>query len=253
MAFSLDRALNASADEKLNMLLNAVSLLLQGQEKIEKLSANVSTLEAKVTSHENTINTLSKEVKRLKELANDREQEARENVIRLFNFPSSSEDNASDHGKALANRVYDRILKPVLAAAKAKDDISSVPQINNVIDECFRIGKPTLRDGVLRPPPIIIKLKSKQLKQAILKNKKSSLPSPSDREKSDGIKRFVLVEDLTSPTFKKLSEIIADERVEKAWTIEGQIRFVLVGNDKAVKKVKSIYDPTSLIIESALH
>jgi hypothetical protein len=253
MSFNLESAKKASPDEKLNMLLNAVSMLLQGQEKIEKLASNIISLEEKVASHESTINTLEKEVKKLKEASNEREQQSRDNVIRLFNFPMSPEDNAADLGKALANRVYDRILKPIMVGAKAKDDIATVQQMNNVIEDCFRIGKPTLKDGVLRPSPIIIKLRSKQLKQAILKNKKSSLPSPSDREKSAGIKRFVLVEDLTSPTFKKLSELLADERVEKAWTIKGQIRFVLVGNDNSVKKVKSVFDPISQIVEGAIH
>jgi len=252
MAFNLEDAKKAPADEKLNLILNAVSQLLQGQEKIEKLTANMCALEVKVASHESTINALELEVKKLKEISNTREQESRENVIRLFNFPMSPDDGAADHGKALANRVYDRILKPVIVAAKAKDDLGSVHQINSVIEDCFRIGKPSLKDGILRPSPVIIKLKSKQLKQAIMKNKRNSLPTPTDREKSSGIKRFVLVEDLTSPTFKKLSEILADERVDKAWTIEGQIRFVLVGNDKTVKKVKSVFDPTSQIISSAL-
>ena len=167
MAFNLNDAKKATPDEKLNMLLNAVSLLLPGQEKIEKIASNVCALEAKVASQETAITMLEKEVKKLKELANDREQQSRENVIRLFNFPMSAEDNAADQGKALSNRVYERILKPVMVAAKAKDDIGSVQQINNVIDDCFRIGKPTLKDGILRPSPIIIKLRNKQLKQAI--------------------------------------------------------------------------------------
>ena len=149
MAFNLEDAKKASADEKLNLLLNAVSQLLQGQEKIEKLAASMCALEKKVASHETTIKTLEQEVKKLKEFSNDRDQESRDNVIRLFNFPMSPDDVAADEGKALANRVYDRILKPVIIAAKAKDDLVSVQQVNNVIDDCFRIGKPSLKDGIL--------------------------------------------------------------------------------------------------------
>jgi hypothetical protein len=59
------------------------------------------------------------------------------------------------------------------------------------------------------------------------------------------------VEDLTVPTFKKLSELLADDRVEKAWSTEGKIRFVLMGNDKSVKKVKSVFDPIDEIVGSA--
>ncbi len=52
------------------------------------------------------------------------------------------------------------------------------------------------------------------------------------------------------PTFKKLSDLLADDRVEKAWSTEGKLRFVLMGNDKSVKKVKSVFDSNDEIIGS---
>ncbi len=105
--------------------------------------------------------------------------------------------------------------------------------------------------GCLGPPPIIIKLCSKQLRLAILKNKKTSIPAPTTLERNAGIKRFVLVEDLTPPTYKKLTELLGDDRVEKAWSVEGRLRFVLMGNDKGVKKVKSVFDSVDQIVTSA--
>jgi hypothetical protein len=70
----------------------------------------------------------------------------------------------------------------------------------------------------------------------------------TDAEKNSSCRRFIIVEDLTQPTHKKLREITEDDRVEKAWTVEGQIRFVLKTGDKSVRKVKSVYDPISTII-----
>ncbi len=198
-AFDLSAAQNASSDQKLDMLLAAVGALLQGQAKIEKLTSTVGTLEAKVASQEATINNMQKEMKKMKEQLNDSDQQSRSLYIRLFNFPLAEDDNAADQGRALASRVYDRVLKPIIVAAKAKNDISTVPQCTNVIEDIYRVGKPTTRDGVLRPPPIIIKLCSKQLRLAILKNKKTSIPAPTTLERNAGIKRFVLVEDLTPP------------------------------------------------------
>jgi uncharacterized coiled-coil protein SlyX len=250
MAFDLAATANATSEQKLDMLLAAVSTLLQGQEKIEKLTSTIVNLEAKVASQETTITSLKKDVKKLKEQANDWDQKSRDTTIRLFNFPLSDADNA-ESGRALAARVYDRILKPILVAAKAKGDTSSVPVVNNVIEDLFRVGKPTLRDGVLRPPPIIIKLCNRQLRLAILKNKRLSIPAPSDVERGNGIKKFIVVEDLTVPTFKKLSDLLADDRVEKAWSTDGRLRFVLMGDDKGVKKVKSVFDTTDEIINSA--
>ena len=251
-SFDLSAAQNASSDQKLDMLLAAVGALLEGQAKIEKLTSTVGTLEAKVASQEVTIINMQKEMKKMKEQLNDSDQQSRGQYIRLFNFPLAEDDNSADLGRALASRVYDRVLKPIIVAAKAKNEIATVPQCTNVIEDIYRVGKPTTRDGVLRPPPIIIKLCSKQLRLAILKNKKASIPSPTTQERAAGIKRFVLVEDLTPPTYKKLTELLGDDRVEKAWSVEGRLRFVLMGNDKGVKKVKSVFDSVDQIVTSAL-
>jgi hypothetical protein len=61
----------------------------------------------------------------------------------------------------------------------------------------------------------------------------------------------VLVEDLTPPNYKKLVEVLGDDRIEKAWSVEGRLRFVLVGGDKSVKKVKSVFDSVDQIVSSA--
>jgi hypothetical protein len=44
-------------------------------------------------------------------------------------------------------------------------------------------------------------------------------------EKKAGIPRFHIAEDLTAVTFKLLMDILAHEKVERAWTTEGQIQF----------------------------
>jgi uncharacterized coiled-coil protein SlyX len=250
MVIDLANLSNATSEQKLDMLLTAVASLLQGQEKIEKMTATIVALEAKVALQETTINSMVKEVKKLKEQANDRDQQSRDLTIRLFNFPTAEGDTA-ETGRTLATRIYDRILKPILVAAKAKGDTQTVPGVNNVVEDAFRVGKPTLKDGVLRPPPVIIKLCNRQLRLAILKNKRVNIPSPTDAERGNGIRKFIVVEDLTVPTFKKLSELLSDDRVEKAWSTEGKIRFVLMGNDKTVKKVKSVFDPVDEIVGSA--
>ncbi len=247
MVIDLANLSNATSEQKLDMLLSAVATLLQGQEKLEKMTSTVAALEAKVTSQEATINSMGKEIKKLKEQANDRDQQARDLTVRLFNFPVADGDTA-ETGRTLATKIYDRILKPILVAAKAKGDISSVPVANNVVEDAFRVRKPTLKDGVMRP--VIVKLCNCQLRLAILKNKRLNIPSPTDGERGCGIRKFIVVEDLTVPTFKKLSDLLADDRVEKAWSTEGKLRFVLMGNDKSEKKVKSVFDSNDEIIGS---
>jgi hypothetical protein len=139
MVIDLANLSNATSEQKLDMLLSAVATLLQGQEKLEKMTSTVIALQAKVTAQETTIHSMGKEIKKLKEQANDRDQQARDLTVRLFNFPIADGDTA-ETGRTLATKIYDRILKPILVAAKAKGDISSVPVANNVVEDAFRVG-----------------------------------------------------------------------------------------------------------------
>lgn len=236
----LQAAKELNSDQKLDLLLTLVADLHKSHEKVEQLTVKVNDLQARVGHQEDTI-------KRLKEQCNNLEQLSKAKTIRLFNFPMG-EDVASDSGRALAARVYERILKPLLTAAKAKNEITTIPQCNNVVDTIYRVGKPTVRAGVTRPSPIVVKLANKQLHTAIMKCKRESTPSPSSQEKDTGIKRFVVVEDLTAPTYRKLTELLSDDRIEKAWSVNGRLRYVMCGDDKSVKFVKSVFDPIDTIL-----
>jgi CII-binding regulator of phage lambda lysogenization HflD len=94
MGINLANLSNDTSEQKLDMLLSAVATLPQGQEKLEKMTSRVVALKAKVASQEATINSMGKEIKRLKEQANDRDQQARDLTVRLFNFPIADGDTA---------------------------------------------------------------------------------------------------------------------------------------------------------------
>jgi uncharacterized coiled-coil protein SlyX len=243
---------HATMEEKMDLALFWLATMAKQQARIDVLEKKVSVLEVKVASQEVTINTLVKEAKASKEMANTREQEARGNTIRLFGLPISNEESSGN--KPLSNIVYERILKPILAAARSKGEISSVPNPANLIEDCYRSNpsssSPSTSNTSNSPPPIIIKL-SRPHRLAILRNKRLNMPSPSDSEKTAGIKRFVVVEDLTSATHKMLKELQGDERVEKVWSVDGRLRLVLNGEDKAVKKIRSVFDTAESIIQAA--
>jgi hypothetical protein len=241
---------NATMEEKLDLALFWLASMAKQQAQVNKLEERVAALETKVASQDATINTLVKENKASKEMANSRDQEARGNTIRLFGLPVSQDETSG--AKPLSNIVYDRILKPILTAARTKGDIPTVPHAANLIDECYRSGRqaagPSAADS---PSPIIIKL-SRVHRTAILKNKRLNIPSPSDAEKTAGIKRFIIVEDLTPANHKTMKDLQADDRVEKVWSVDGRLRLVLNGEDKSVKKVKSVFDPIDSIIQAAM-
>ncbi len=49
-----------------------------------------------------------------------------------------------------SSKVYDRVLKPILAAAKTKGDIPSVPNVHNSVYTIFRAGRVVPN----KPPPL---------------------------------------------------------------------------------------------------
>jgi len=241
---------NSSTDEKLDLALAWLSTIAKQQAKIDVLEKKVNDLEIKVTNQDASIKALTKENRAIKEAANIRDQEARNNTIRLFGLPISQDEETGN--KTLSDIVYNRILKPILTAARAKGDCPSVPHLANLMEECYRVGKPAAGSKATGspPPPIIIKL-TQVHRLAILKHKRLNMPSPTDAEKAAGHKKFVIVEDLTAATHRKLKELQGDQRIEKIWTVNGRLRFVLCGEDKSVKKVKSVFDPNEEIFQAA--
>ena len=145
---------------------------------------------------------LERDMVEQKIMANQQQQQLRSLTLCLMNFPEvigEKEDNYA----ALRARVYDVVLKPLLTAAKAAKEITSVPQMATVIDSCFRPfnASATSSKG---PPHVIIKVTTKPLKIAILRQKKNMVKLTTS---PDGDKRFILVEDLIQDTHKVLTAL----------------------------------------------
>ena len=240
-----------SLEAKLDMLLKKMDDFSALQAKVVRLETIVNDLSENVTS-------LNKEVLSLKEQANVREQQARGNSIRIFGLAVSEEEAEDTSGKVLSKRVYDLLIKPVLAAAKANKEIDVLPQQFNAISDVYRVrvGKvkakatiPGLPQDPPAPAPIIVKFSSPHIRLAFLRNKRASLPAVSETDKFFGVKYYSATEDLTGPTYKKMREMMDSSLVEKVWAYDGRLRFTVPG-DKLVKRVKSFFSSVEDIIRS---
>ncbi len=226
--------LEGKIDFMLNMMVTNERARIEDRKLIVKL--------------EDDVKLLKKEVRELKTRLNNRDQQARGKSLRLFGVPITPEEANSgpEAYKALSKRVYD-VIKPMLTAAKNKGELETVPQLNTAMEDVYRVG----RFDQKTPPPIIINFSNRRIRMAVLRHKKLHTPSPSDDEKKGGAVKFSLVEDLTGPTYKKLKEIQQDERVERAWTMDGSIRFTISGDKSGtIRRVKSIFDPIDVILAS---
>ena len=106
---------------KMDMPLRRMEELAGMQEKVMKLKTAVVVLNE-------TVANLSKEVAELKDKSNARDQQARGHSLRLYGLGlGEEEDNSAKFRRALLKRVYDTIVKPVLAAAKANKQLEALP------------------------------------------------------------------------------------------------------------------------------
>jgi hypothetical protein len=92
---------------------------------------------------------------------------------------------------------------------------------------------------------------SPNIKSILFIMKKEAMPRLSDAERAQFQKRLLLTEDLTPPTFAFLKQLKGDERVSRAWTVEGQIRFIKEGDsDNIIHKVRSVFNTVNSLFTS---
>ncbi len=86
-------------------------------------------------------------------------------------------------------------------------------------------------------------------KPPLLRNKRDNTPALNAIERKAGSVGFFISEDLTPLTFKLLRDLQRQQSVDKAWTVDGHIRYVRTGDgDRKVYKVKSIFDSVTDIL-----
>ena len=209
--------------------------------KMDIFMAELNSVKSRVGIVEEDLKNAFGEIYQMKDLLNESDQRNRSLTVRLYGVPlSPDERDGVDPNKAAAKTAYDRVLKPVLAAAKEKSLIPSLPTITNVILEAYRL-KPK-NAALAKPTPIVMKLISPAIKIAIFKAKRDSIPSPTTSEVDSGLRRFHLAEDLTPASYNYLMELRAHAKIERAWTTDGGIRFLKKGDaTNFVHKVKSVF------------
>jgi hypothetical protein len=231
-----------SLNNSIQLLANSVASLnttvSSMNSKLDAVIADISTIKQRVHTIEEDNKEAFSEIYKLKDQLNVVEQRGRSLVIRIFGLPmSEDEKDGPDPAKASAKLAYDRILKPLLDQAKKKVIISTVPVLQNVVHEAFRLKS---RTPSSKPPPLLVKLASPAIKTAIFKAKKEALPQPTDEEKNANFKRFHLAEDLTPATYSFLKNLREHDKVERAWTTDGEVRYTIKGGkENYVHKAKS--------------
>ena len=238
----------SATDAKLDLILEQLKDLGPIRNCLEDMKASivevkveVNALQYDVAIHNDRISALERDMLEQKDMANRQQQQLRSLTLRIFNFPESPDETA-DNNSGLRTCVYDTVLKPLLTAAKAAKELTSVPQMATVVEACFRPLNISNKNQS-GPPHVIVKVSSKLFKVALMKNRKH-LPKPPDKD----TKRIMLVEDLTPVTHKMFTAIAKARDMGKVWTIDGNIKFSLEGKT-TVQSVKSVFMPLAQVID----
>jgi hypothetical protein len=148
-------------------------------------------------------------------------------------------------------KVNDKIIKPVLQAAKDKNHmITSIPQPNTLTEDIFRLNYPTKdAQGRTQTASFTIKPKDKATRTIIFQNKPDSIPAPSAVEVTR-VSQNLLMDDHTITILKKIKEMRNNDRVSRAWVTKGAIRYPLVASPDVIRKCPGAFASLSEIIKS---
>jgi hypothetical protein len=236
---------SSSLDDKVDFLID---LYKKQMLKSEEHSATIKQLVAKNTTLEKECASMKKELRYAKETINRMELASRSLSIRVLGLPVSQEESASpgEANRIATKAAYDKIFKPIWAAAKSKGTISTVPQLNTAVESGYRL-RSFAKDkrGNPLPPPLVVHFSTKVYRTELFKNKREAMPNIMETE---GWSNIFVVEELTAPTIKRMKELREDDRVERVWSVEGTIRFSLKSDHKP-RTCFNVFGPLAEIIK----
>jgi hypothetical protein len=247
-------------------LVKAVSAL---EMKIDGLAANCLTLrgqvqllagdlQTKVDEHSDTLDELKPQIDYLSCRDNIVEQRDRDKAVRIFNYDVPKNITATE----LSNKLYDDLFKDMFVQA-AKDGLLPSRQVVH-LDERDENGEPIIRTKnvvdlplpsetveythtlpgarpanlppgaqqrrAARIPVVIVKLKSRIIKEIFHKYKKDSLDKFNSAKNLNYAKKVFIVDDLTKVNLNCLNDLKASPKIEEAFVLGGKIRFSYKSN-----------------------
>ena len=198
------------------------------------------------------MNEMEKKQQKLEDYANDTQQHQRSFSLRIFGLKIPKDKSGNEFLKYL----YDKVLVPVFQYCAAKNELSSIPDWDSVI-EYGHVLPSSKTEG---PPPIIIRLQSRTFLHQILKYKLPAL-NPN-RARNLGISippsyqlnssqttelgSVFISGDMTSKNLKKINELKEMKDIKNAWlSSSGKIKYITNSPNAKVKTLNSLSDSPS--------
>ena len=182
----------------------------------EEVSEGVRKNKEDIAKLDQEQNIIKDDILSLKVEANDKEQRSRNYSLRIFNLRIP--DSLGTSPPATIKFVYDTLLLPILKEAVIAGDLVEIPDSFQLIEFGHTLNTKTT-SGI---KPIIIRFFSRTYRLLIFKKPVlTRMNKPSDRNK------VFISEDLTPINFRRMMELSKDPRIERCFSLGGQIKYIL--------------------------
>ena len=183
--------------------LEEISKLLD--EKLTNINTKLDNVLVNQAAVEKRVNTCETDIQIL-------QQRERSHNLRILGLKLSSSETPSPFGTA--GEVYNLLVEPILKLAVAETTLIKVPSMWECFDACHVL--PAKKDQI---PAIHVRFQSKMIRELIL-TKKGQFFKTSEIKCS-------IYENLSPANRTLLRQTKEREDVERAWTRNGRIKFML--------------------------
>lgn len=222
-------------------LLTELTAIRQKLEKVEGLETKIDQLTTKLDAMNAENIKLKQTIEELQVGLDAVERHQRSWSVRVLNIPLTTEEERDP--RHTMEKVYSVLFQPILEGARESGEIREVPSCEQLLETAHVLpGRPG------SSKPVIVRFTKRGFKSLCFRYRKNYAPTACARGDPDRERQsYPFFDDLTRTAAHKLAEIKASDRVQSAWTINGQIRYKLKDSN-TVKKVKSVFDSLETIL-----
>ena len=230
---------NIESNNKYSSLVKEMSM----EEKVNSIFLDMKVLRTELTETKKENQDLrgrmteqEKIIKELKDQLDEREQRERNFALRVNNVSiSKEEEDKFSHNVAAARAVFNKAIKPVLERPGVRQKLDQpVDHWSHLIETAHIL--PAKKGEV---NPIIVKLKSRPVRNAILINK---FPRKEGKP--------TITADLTKKRFAILQNLINSGCFKKVWLLDGKkLKFTLENDKKVYSTTISDKKPEEIITD----
>ena len=210
-------------------LLEVVKMLSNIQSSLDTLNKKFDDLDTKYEKMDSKVQEFEKKMNGMAAFLNSLEQRGRNNSLRIFGL--KVDNVTSKCAMKTSKYIFNKVLLPILKIAVDKKDLDQVPDIHSLIEYCHVLPSPKNRPD---STPIIVRLHSRLIRLLIFRHKKDFF------SKNQDLNDCFITEDLTGTTYRLLKDLKSSEKILKAWTLNGRIKYTTKDAPDTVLYYKTI-------------